>query len=108
VGAIRRDLDQARADPRRRFDVLHQQHSGAAPGHPRSLPRYRPGPARLRDHRAGDDHARRRSQARGAAHFPRGSRGCVQVQGAAQGNRGPARRHPRKSGAGRGHPRRAR
>jgi chromosome segregation protein len=53
VGAIRRDLDQARADPRRRFDVLHQQHSGAAPGHPRSLPRYRPGPARLRDHRAG-------------------------------------------------------
>ena len=41
VGPVRRALDQARADARRRFDVLHQQHPGPAPRHPRPVPRHR-------------------------------------------------------------------
>ena len=44
------------------------------------------------------------AQARGAAHLPRGSRGRVEVQGAAQGDRGPPRRHAREPRARRGHP----
>ena len=101
-------VDQARADARRRLDLLHQQHPGAPPRHPRPVPRHRARAARLRDHRAGDDLARHRGEARGAARVPRGSRGRVQVQRAAQGDRGPARRHAREPRARRGHPRRAR
>ena len=91
-----------------RFVVLHQQHPGAPPRHPRSLPRHRPRPARLRDHRAGDDLARDRGEARGAARLPRGGRRRLEVQGAAQGNRRPARRHAQEPRARRGHPDRAR
>ena len=108
VGPVHRDLDQARADARRRLVVLHQQHPGTPPRHPRPLPRHRARPARVRDHRAGHDLARHRGEARGAAHLPRGSRRRFQVQGAAQGNRRPAGRHARESLARRGHPRGAR
>ncbi len=108
VGPVRRDLDQARADARRRLDVLHQQHPGPPPRHPRPLPRHRPRAARLRDHRAGHDLARHRGEARGASRVPRGSRRRVEVQGAAQGDRGTAFRHARESLARRGHPPRAR
>ena len=41
VGPVRRAVDQAGADARRRFDVLHQQHSGPPPRHPRPVPRHR-------------------------------------------------------------------
>ena len=108
VGPLRRAVDQARADARRGLVVLHQQHPGAAPGHLRSVPRHRPRAARLRDHRAGDDLARHRGEARGAAGVPRRSRWRVQVQGAAQGNRKPARGNAQEPGARRGHPGRAR
>ncbi len=62
------------------------------------------GPARVRDHRAGNDLARHRGEARGAAHLPRGGCRRVEVQGAAPRNRRPARRHARESLARRGHP----
>ena len=39
------------------------------------------GPARLRDHRAGNDLPRDRGEARGAPHLPRGSGGCLEIQG---------------------------
>jgi chromosome segregation protein len=59
--------------------------------------RYRPRPAGVRDHRAGDDLPGNRGQARRAAHLSRGSGRRLQIQGAAQGNRRPHCRHPRKS-----------
>jgi hypothetical protein len=106
VGQVCGDFHQARVDARRRFLVLHQQYSRAAPRHPRPLPRHGAGAACLRDHRAGDDLARDRGEAGGAADLPRGSRGRFQVQGTPQGDRGPSGRHARESGARRGHPHR--
>ena len=108
VGQVHRHLDQARADARRRLDLLHQQHPGPPPRHPRPVPRHGPRPARLRDHRAGDDLAGRRGEARGAADLPRGGGGRVEVQGAAQGDRRPALGRAREPRARRGHPHRAR
>ncbi len=96
MGPVRRAVDQARADARRRFHVLHQQHSGSPPRHPRPLPRHGPRAARLRDHRAGNDLPRDRGEARGAPHLPRGGGRRLEIQGAAQGDRGAARRHARQ------------
>ena len=82
VEPVRRDRRQARADARRHQQLLHQQPAGAPARRPGRVPRHRPRPARLRDHRPGHDLADHREQARGAAPLPRGGRGRLQVQGA--------------------------
>ena len=76
--------------------LLHQRHPGPPPRHLRPVPRHRPRPPRLRDHRAGDDLARDRGEARGAPRLPRGGRGRLEVPRAAQGDRGTPRRHARE------------
>ena len=63
-------------------------------------------PARVRDHRAGHDFAGDRGQAGGIARVPRGGRGGLQIQGAAQGNRRAACGCPREPFPRRGHPNR--
>ena len=55
VEPVRRDRRQARADARRHLQLLHQQPAGAPPRRAGRVPRHRPGPARLRDHRPGHD-----------------------------------------------------
>ena len=108
VVAVRRDLGQARPAARRRIVVPHQQHAGPPPRHPRHLPRHRTRPARVRDHRAGDDLAGDRGEAGGAAHLPGGGGRRLQVQGAAPRDRASPRRHAGEPGARRRHPARAR
>lgn len=103
VGPVRRDRREACAYARRHVELLHQQLAGAPPRHPGHLPRHRPRPARVRDHRAGDDRADHRGEARRAARVPRGSRGRVEVQGAPPRDREPAARHAREPDARRGH-----
>ena len=104
VGAVRRDLRSSACSRATANRLLHQQPARAPPRHRRHLPRHRPGPARLRDHRAGHDLAHHRGEARGAARVPRRGRGRLQVQGAAQGDRRAHRRHAREPRARRGHP----
>ena len=74
VEPVRRDRRQARADARRHHQLLHQQPAGAPARRAGRLPRHRPRPARLRDHRPGHDQPHHREQARGAAPVPRGGR----------------------------------
>ena len=108
VGQLRRTVDQARADPRRRFDLLHQQHPGPSPRYPRPVPGHGTRPPRLRHHRAGHDRPGHRGEARGAARVPRGSGRGVEVPRTAQGDGKPHRRCAGQPRAGRRYPRRAR
>jgi flagellin-specific chaperone FliS len=75
VEPLQRDRGQARADARRHQQLPHQRPAGAAPRRPGRVPRHRPRPARLRDHRPGHDLADHREQARGAAPVPREAAG---------------------------------
>ena len=104
---VRRDRRQARADARRHEQLLHQQPAGAPARRAGRLPRHRPRPARLRDHRPGHDLADHREQARRAAPVPRGGRRRLEVQGAPARDREPAQGHAREPDARRGHPARA-
>ena len=55
VEPLRRDRRQARADARRHEQLLHQRPAGAPARRAGRVPRHRPRPARLRDHRPGHD-----------------------------------------------------
>ncbi len=108
VGAVRRDFGQARADARRLIELLHQQPERAPTRRARHVPRDRARPARVRDHRPGNDLAHRRGPSRRAAHLPGRSGRRVQVQGAPSRNREPSGRYARQPDACRRHSARAR
>ena len=108
VGAVRRDQREARAVARRRLQLLPQQPARAPPRRDRHLPRHGAGPARLLDHRAGDDLAHHHLQARGAAHLPRGGRGSLEVPRAPPRNGAAPRGHQGKPRPRRRHHQRAR
>ena len=85
----------------------HQRPAGAPARRPGRVPRHRPRPARLRDHRPGHDLADHREQARGAAPVPRGGGRRLEVQGAPARDRDAPEGHAREPDPRRGHPARA-
>jgi len=87
LGAVCRDIREARADTRRRLELLHHNNQNVRRRDVHDMFLWhRPGAARLRDHRAGMISAHRRGAPRGAAHLPRGSGGHLEVQGTSTRN----------------------